>query len=68
MVNVSSEAIATVNYDTDSGTMSVGFTDGTLYVYSDVPEAVYVDLINAASIGAYFNKNVRTVYSYTQLY
>ena len=68
MVNVSSEAIATVNYDTDSGTMSVGFTDGTLYVYSDVPEAVYVDLITASSIGGYFNKNVRDAYSYTQLY
>jgi hypothetical protein len=68
MVSVSSEAIASINYDTESGTMSVGFTDGTLYVYSDVPESVYVDLITASSIGAYFNKNVRNEYSYTQLY
>jgi hypothetical protein len=68
MVNVSSEAISSISYDTDSGTMSVGFTDGTLYVYTDVPESVYVDLIGASSIGGYFNKNVRDAYSYTQLY
>jgi hypothetical protein len=68
MVNVASEAISSISYDTESGTMSVGFTDGTLYVYTDVPESVYVDLITASSIGAYFNKNVRTAYSYTQLY
>lgn len=68
MVNVASEGIASVNYDAETGTMSVGFTDGTLYVYDDVPESVFADLVGAASIGGYFNANVRDAYSHTKLY
>jgi hypothetical protein len=64
MVNVASSAITSVNYDPDSATLSVTFRDGSFYIYDDVPQSVYDELIGASSPGGYFNSQVRDEYSY----
>lgn len=39
--SVTSSNIASIGYDPSSLTLEVEFTDGSIYQYFDVPEAVY---------------------------
>lgn len=55
---VSSSKIASVGYDKKSSIMEVEFHNGVIYQYFDVPEKVYLELINAPSHGAYFMHEV----------
>lgn len=64
---VVSSAIASVGYETSSETLEVEFVDGDTYQYSGVPEQVYLDLINAGSVGTYFSAYVRHNYPYVRL-
>lgn len=54
MKNVSSSMIKTIGYDEKGQKLRVQFKNGDIYVYSDVEKEVYVDLMNAHSIGRYF--------------
>jgi len=54
MVEVSSTNIKAIGYDSDTNEMYVEFRNGSMYKYIDVPEEVYVRLINAHSIGSVF--------------
>lgn len=58
IVIVSSSAIAAVGYE--NGVLAVLFhTSPTLYLHSGVPYALYVGLLNAPSMGAYYNAFIR---------
>jgi hypothetical protein len=60
---VESNLIRSVGYDLPSSVLEIEFVDGKgLYEYYDVPLSVYSRLMAAASIGAYFNENVRDLY------
>lgn len=59
---VSSSNLASVGYDVDSLTLEVEFINGGIYQYYDVPEYVFEELLNANSVGSYFNTNVRNSY------
>ncbi|MBE0545965.1 MAG: KTSC domain-containing protein [Verrucomicrobia bacterium] len=52
---VSSSNLASVGYDSVSGTLEVEFLSGTIYQYTNVPSERYSGLINAPSKGDYFN-------------
>jgi hypothetical protein len=47
--------------------LTVTFTTGRLYVYDNVPDEVVAALRAAVSKGAFFNGQIRNVYSYREL-
>lgn len=57
-IPVVSSAIAAVAYDQESEELTITFTGGNSYTYSDVPMSVYQGLMSAGSKGAYFNDNI----------
>jgi hypothetical protein len=61
MIAVNSSAIAAVGYD--GHTLSVQFTTSdTVYDHPGVPYSVYIDFMNAPSMGAYYNRYIRGHY------
>lgn len=63
-----STAVHSLDYDEYSETLTVHFTDGSVYAYWNVPAEEYAALLYAASPGTYFNANVRNAgYSYKQM-
>jgi len=56
---VSSTSLSEVAYDAASSTLGVRFKNGGEYEYYGVPESVYRGLINASSVGSYFDANVK---------
>lgn len=67
MQPVSSSNIASVGYDAEEQTLAVEFHSGSTYQYSNVPEAEFDRLLNAGSVGSYFNANIKNSYSATQV-
>jgi hypothetical protein len=60
---VESNLIQSVGYDLPSSILELEFVDGKgLYEYYDVPLSVYSRLMNAESLGAYFNEHIRDLY------
>ena len=59
-----STAISDMNYDETWETLTVTFTDGSVYTYSRVPQEVYAALMYASSTGGYFNANIRGKYDF----
>jgi len=57
--SVSSSNLASVGYDAASHTLEVGFVNGSVYQYFQVPEHVYKGLMNADSHGSYFNEHIK---------
>ncbi len=57
-----SVVIQSFDYDKDSRVLRVGFNNGSIYKYHDVPEKVYQELKSAPSVGQYFNTHIREKY------
>lgn len=64
---VNSSALVSVGYDHDSLVLETELTSGAVYQYLDVPESVFRELMNADSLGKYYNQNIRNNYRYIQL-
>jgi hypothetical protein len=64
---VQSSNVASVGYDSDTLTLEVEFTNGSVYQYFDVPEVEYQNLIGAASIGSCLNQNIKNNYRYVKV-
>lgn len=63
--DVESTLIQQVGYDAATQTLTVKFvTDGSVYVYIGVPQAVYDQLMAAESKGNFFAKNIKNVYQF----
>jgi hypothetical protein len=62
MPHVRSSVIASVHYDDMTATLFIEFKNGRLYAYTKVPRSAYLQLIKAASVGAYFNRRIRPKY------
>lgn len=56
---LTSSSIEQVGYDAPSATLAICFHNGAVYLYSPVPEPLYVGLIEAPSAGSYFHQNIR---------
>lgn len=54
-----SSLLVSATYDASAGTLEARFRNGTTYRYFMVPETVWAQLIESASAGEYFVKNVR---------
>lgn len=57
---VSSSVIRAIGYR--GSTLTIAFNNGRVYDYHGVPYGVYVTLISAASIGAFYNRYIRGRY------
>ena len=60
MIPVDSSAIRAVGYD--GYTLTVEFHSGRVYDHPGVPESVFHGLMNATSMGAYYNHHIRGRY------
>lgn len=64
---VNSRSLDSCGYDPQNQTLLVVFKSGRRYLYSDVPESEYRELMAASSHGSYFNANVRDRHAFTEL-
>lgn len=64
---VSSSNIASIGYDYDTEILEVEFLNGSVYEYRNVTSVIYEELMNAASHGSYFNREIRMTYSYEKI-
>ena len=60
LIAVDSSAIAAIGYE--NGVLAVVFHGSGVYYHHGVPYAVYVGLMQAASMGAFYNQHVRGKY------
>jgi hypothetical protein len=60
--HVRSSAVRSVGYDEANWMLQIEFMGGTVYNYFRVPPQDYVRLINAESIGAYVNREIKPYY------
>lgn len=56
---VRSSNVASVGHDAKTGTLHVGFKNGSVYEYKGVPGAEHQALVNAPSVGKYFNEHIK---------
>ena len=66
-VPVVSTDLAEIGYDSSSMTLEVLFLKGGLYQYFDVPESIFLELLQADSKGRFLNINIKNNYRYTRL-
>lgn len=57
--DVTSSNIASIGYDEETRTLEIEFHSGDIYTYYPITLSGYNDLMNAASIGSYFFKNIK---------
>ena len=60
---VSSSSLASVGYDRGSETLEVEFLNGGIYEYYNVPEFMHERLMQASSIGGFFNAEIKNGYA-----
>jgi len=61
---VDSSTIADVGYDEASMTLEVGFRNGTVYQYFDVPQSLHQELMAANSKGAFLSSQIKNNFRY----
>ncbi len=47
--------------------MDITFRSGKVYRYSDVPLAIYVDLLDAESKGEFFNRHIKDAFHFVEV-
>lgn len=68
MQPVTSSQIAEVGYDAEAKKLRVLFNHkGSLYEYSGVEQETFDALVGAASVGIYFNENVKSRYPFVRI-
>lgn len=60
--SVVSSTIEAVGYEADPQTLHVRFKNGTVFLYKDVPEKLYQQLMEAESIGKFFAAKIKPKY------
>ena len=61
---VSSSSLASIGYNPDSETLEVEFVkNGQVYEYYNVPQFMYDRLMEAPSLGIFFNAEIRNAYA-----
>jgi hypothetical protein len=67
MKPVQSSNVKSVGYDPEKKALHIHFRSGTTYVYKDVPESVYWELLESQSVGKYLDKNVKGGFDHEQV-
>jgi hypothetical protein len=63
---VSSSSLVSVGYDPNSETLEVEFIKSGIYQYYNVPQFLHERLMQAGSIGTFFNTEIRNCYPYSK--
>jgi hypothetical protein len=64
---VSSSNLVSVGYEPASETLEIEFKNGHIYQYYNVPQIMFDQLIQAPSVGTFFNANVRNAYACSRM-
>lgn len=64
---VNSSSVTRVGHDEATQDLKIEFRSGSEYIYADVPEAVYDDLLTAKSVGKFVNDKIKSKYLFTAL-
>ena len=64
---IKSQLISAVEYVASTKQLGVEFASGKKYVYEGVTPAEYTELVNASSVGQYFNENIRDAKTFNKL-
>ena len=64
---VYSSNLAAVGYDPNSETLEVEFKNGRVYEYYNVPSFVHERLMQANSMGQFFNAEIRDAFACSQI-
>ena len=59
---VISTSVESVEYDFDIEDLMITYKNGSSYLYADVSEAVFDDLLDAESIGRFVNSQIKPNY------
>jgi lysyl-tRNA synthetase, class II len=62
-----STAIKGFDYDSEKKILKIDFTNGSIYLYRDVPESIYKNLKNAPSKGQYFNAEIKDKFGFDRI-
>lgn len=64
MMYVQSSNVDQIGYDDSTQELHVTFKNGGHYVYHNVPEHLFEGLKNAASVGSFLNREIKSSYSF----
>ena len=67
MTPVASSNVQAVGYDVSTQSLHVSYLNNRTYVYSDVPQGVFEELLRAPSKGSYLNRAVKGTYNYHEI-
>ena len=64
---VNSSNLSRVGHDANENILIVEFKNGIMYQYNGVTEDVYSNLMNAPSVGKFFNMHIKNRYTYNKI-
>jgi hypothetical protein len=64
---VTSSNIEAVGYDESTQELHVRFLTGRTYVYYDVEEYRFTEMLSGGSVGGYLNQNIKKNYRYAEV-
>jgi hypothetical protein len=67
LIPVNSKSIHHVGYNPDMQRLFLDYEGDRLYAYFDVPDELYVRLLNATSIGRFVNYAIKPHYYYREI-
>lgn len=68
MPTAQSSHLQSYDYDEETQTLLVTFTNGDIYRYSNVPATEYWNLVQSGGSGSYFHSKIRMSYPYEQIF
>jgi hypothetical protein len=67
MIPVTSSNVKELGYDLATNKLYVSFIKSGIYVYDDVPEEIFNEVLNAESVGKAFIAKVKDKYPYSKI-
>ena len=64
---VNSSELRSVGYELDTSVLEAEFHSGEIYQYLDVPAQLVLELLEAESIGRYFNAHIRSKFKFKKV-
>ncbi len=64
---VNSSELRSVGYKMDAAVLEAEFHSGEIYQYLDVPAELVLELLEAESIGRYFNAHIRSKFKFKKV-
>ena len=66
-IHVISTCIEAIVYKDSSSTLQIKFNRGDIYEYDNVPQRIFLSLLDADSHGEFFNRYIKDIYPYRLL-